>query len=124
MGSHVMVFTGLNELQRGLVERSRLEEAKMAVKKHGARLQQGAQKNAPVGTPESTGIPGYLGGTLRQSIGLSIEDGGLTAHVEATAHYAGYVELGTRFMRAQPYMKPAFNQVKGKFNADLRKLVR
>ena len=113
MASHVITFVGLNELQRGLIERSHLEAAKTVVAKNGSRLQTRAQENAPVDT-----------GTLRRSIGLSIEDGGLTAKSEATVHYAGYVELGTRFMEAQPYMKPALNQVKGKFNSDLRKLVR
>ncbi len=113
MARHVISFSGLNELQRGLIERSHLEAAKIVVAKNGSRLQTRAQENAPVDT-----------GTLKRSIGLSIEDGGLTAKSEATAHYAGYVELGTRFMEAQPYMKPALNQVKGKFNSDLRKLVR
>lgn len=113
MRGNVMVFTGLNELQRGLAERSRLDAAKMVVAKNGLRIQQGAMYHAPHDT-----------GTLRRSIGLEIEDGGLTADIKASAHYAGYVELGTRFMGAQPYMKPAFNAVKGKFNADLRKLVR
>ena len=113
MASHVITFVGLNELQRGLIERSHLEAAKTVVAKNGSRLQAKAQENAPVDT-----------GTLRRSIGLSIEDSGLTAKSEATVHYAGYVELGTRFMAAQPYMKPALNQVKGKFNADLRKLVK
>lgn len=122
--AYTMKFVGLNELQRGLVERSHLEAAKTVVAKNGSRLQTKAQQNAPVGTPESTGIPNYVGGTLRRSIGLEIKDGGLTAVSGATAHYGEYVERGTRFMRAQPYMKPAFNQVKGKFNADLRKLVR
>lgn len=113
MGSHVMIFTGLDELRRGLIERSHLEAAKTVVAKNGSRLQLSAKLRAPVDT-----------GTLRRSIGLSIEDGGLTADVEATAHYAGYVELGTRFMAAQPYMKPAFNVVKGKFNSDLKRLVK
>ena len=113
MGSHVMMFTGLNELQRGLIERSHLEEAKGVVAKYGSKLQTQAQENAP-----------YHSGTLQRSIGLEIKYSGLTASIEATAHYAGYVELGTRFMAAQPYMKPAFNAVKGKFNAELKKLVR
>lgn len=113
MGSHVMIFTGLDELQRGLIERSNLAMAKAAVAKNGSRLQTQAQRNAPVDT-----------GTLMRSIGLSIEDDGLTAKSEATAHYAGYVELGTRFMAAQPYMRPAFNQVKGIFNSDLKRLVK
>ena len=110
---HVMTFTGLNELQRALLKKSELEAAKAVVAKNGSRLQQDAMYHTPIDT-----------GFLRRSIGLEIEDGGLTADVKATAHYAGYVELGTRFMAAQPYMKPAFNAVKPKFVADLKKLVR
>lgn len=113
MMAYTMKFVGLDELQRGLIKRSHLEAAKTVVAKNGSRLQLSAKLRAPVDT-----------GTLRRSIGLSIEDGGLTARSEATAHYAGYVELGTRFMAAQPYMKPALNAVKGQFNSDLRKLVR
>ena len=113
MASHVIVFKGLNELQRGLIERSHLEAAKTVVAKNGSRLQTKAQENAPVDT-----------GTLKRSIGLCVEDGGFTAKSEATAHYAGYVELGTRFMEAHPYMKPALIVVGKQFNADLKKLVR
>lgn len=80
-------------------------------------------RNAPVGTPESTGIPGYIGGTLKRSIGIEITDGGMSAEVEPTAEYAPYVELGTRFMDAQPYLAPAFNDQKEKFKKDMKKLV-
>ena len=111
--AYTIKFTGLDELQRELIKRSHLEAAKTVVAKNGSRLQHGAQEKAPVDT-----------GTLKRSIGLEIEDGGLTADVKATAHYAAYVELGTRFMNAQPYMEPALNEVKGQFNADLRKLVK
>ncbi|MFQ8894288.1 MAG: HK97-gp10 family putative phage morphogenesis protein [Dorea sp.] len=44
--------------------------------------------------------------------------------IEPTADYAAYVEYGTRFMNAQPYMRPAYNAQKGKFKSDMQKLVR
>ena len=65
-----------------------------------------------------------MGGTLKRSIGLDITDGGMTAEVEPTAEYAAYVEYGTRFMNAQPYMRPSYNQQKEKFKSDMKKLVR
>ena len=111
--TYTIKFAGLDELQRELIRRSHLEEAKKVVAKNGARLQRGGQEKAPVDT-----------GTLKRSIGLKIEDGGLTAISGPTAHYGEYVEKGTRFMSAQPYMRPALNEVKGQFNADLRKLVK
>lgn len=111
--AYTMKFVGLNELQRGLIKRSHLEAAKTVVAKNGTRLQQGAIYYAPHDT-----------GTLRRSIGLEIKDGGLTAISGATAHYGEYVERGTRFMAAQPYMKPSFNGVKKQFEADLRRLMR
>lgn len=45
-------------------------------------------------------------GRLRNSIGIS-DPGPRSVVVDATAPYAGYVELGTRYMRAQPYLRPA-----------------
>jgi len=45
-------------------------------------------------------------GRLRASIGIS-DPGRDRVVVDATAPYAGYVELGTRYMKAQPYLRPA-----------------
>ena len=53
-----------------------------------------AKLNAPVGTPESTGVEGYgPGGTLRNSIAHASKDG--VAYVGSDIYYACYVELGT-----------------------------
>lgn len=48
-------------------------------------------------------------GRMRASIGHRIEReaGGLLAVVGASAGYAVHVEFGTRFMRAQPFLRPA-----------------
>lgn len=115
---------GMEKLQVKLKKNVQMSDAKRFVRKNGSELQKKAQKNAPVGTPQSTGIPGYVGGTLKRSIGLDITDGGMTAEVEPLAEYAAYVEYGTRYMNAQPYLKPAFNEQKEKFKQDMRKLAR
>ena len=115
---------GFDKLEAKLKKSMNMDAVKTRVKRNGAQLQTKAQKNAPVGTPQSTGIPGYVGGKLKQSIGLEITDGGLTAEVEPTADYAAYVEYGTRFMDAQPYLKPAYDEQKKKFVKDLNELMR
>ena len=116
-------IVGMEKLQKKLKKNVNMEAVKKKVRQHGGQLQEKAMRNAPVGTPESTGIPGYVGGNLRRNIFLDITDGGMTAEVEPTAEYAPYVELGTRFMEAQPYLKPAFDDQKEKFRKDMKKLV-
>ena len=95
-----------------------------------------AKKLAPVGTPESTGIPGYIGGLLRGSIthalsgkqpsistyqdnagkrkgsysGTAPEESGSNenaVYIGTNVEYSSYVELGTIKMDAQPFLKPA-----------------
>ena len=95
-----------------------------------------AKKLAPVGTLESTGIPGYIGGLLRGSIthalsgkqpsistyqdnagkrkgsysGTAPEESGSNenaVYIGTNVEYSSYVELGTIKMDAQPFLKPA-----------------
>lgn len=115
---------GLDKLQKHLKKQYTLDDVRNVVKMNGAELQKKAQRKAPIGTPESTGIPGYKGGTLRGSIGLEITEAGMTAEVEATAEYAPYVEYGTRFMKAQPYIRPSLEEQKKSFKNDLSKLLK
>lgn len=46
-------------------------------------------------------------GALRNSIGTTVSNGGLTAEIGPTVDYAAYVEFGTRRMAPQPHMGPA-----------------
>lgn len=99
---------------------------------------------APVGTPESTGIPGYIGGLLRGSIthalsgepaaistyqdnagkrrgsysGTAPEEGDSNksaVYIGTNVEYAPYVCLGTIHMNAQPFLKPAVNDHKDEY---------
>lgn len=105
--------TGFKELEVKLKKNADMNEVKRIVRKNGAELQQKSQRKAPVDT-----------GNLKRSIDLEITDAGKTAEVKPTADYGAYVELGTRFMSAQPFLGPAFNEQKGKFKQDMRKLTR
>ena len=105
-------IVGMEKLQKKLKKNVQMDDVKRVVRHNGAEMQTKAQQNAPVDT-----------GTLKRSIGLEITDSGMSAEVEPTAEYAPYVELGTRFMEAQPYLKPAFDEQKEKFRKDMKKLV-
>src|SRR5690625_7466146 len=84
---------GTKELQGRLRRNARLTDVKKAVLVNGSELQRKAQRRVPVDT-----------GFLKRSIELTIEDRGFTAKVSATAHYAPYLEWGTRFMYPRKFM--------------------
>lgn len=88
-----------------LVMQASEEAIERALEAIGLTAEGYAKKKAPVGTPESTGIPGYIGGTLRNSISHDVKDN--TVYIGTNVYYAVYVELGTVRMKAQPYLRPA-----------------
>lgn len=104
---------GMDKLEKQLKKNVTLNDVKKVVRKNGVGLQKVTQKKAPVDT-----------GTLKRSVGIDITDSGMTATVEPTAEYSAYVEYGTRFMKAQPYMKPALEEQEKLFKADMQKLVK
>ena len=115
---------GMEKLQKKLRKNVDLNEVKKIVKTNGAEMQAEAQRNADFkGHYEGKKFVPPTG-TLRRSIGLEIKDSGMIAEVEPTAEYAPYVEFGTRFMNAQPYLKPAFKKQSKQFRKDMNELVR
>lgn len=86
---------------------------KTVVRQNTSEMQRTAKKNCPVDT-----------GNLKRSITMEFENGGLTGIVRPYMDYAAYVELGTRFMKAQPYMWPALQHQSEIFAEDLKKLVK
>ena len=108
---------GLDKLQKALKENVTLDDVKRVVKHHGSELQRNMQGKADF-------KKGYQTGTTKRSIGLEIKDSGLTAEVGPETDYSPYVEYGTRFMEAQPFVRPAFEEQKPKFKSDMQKLVK
>lgn len=103
------------------------EAVKRAMIQIGMAAETYAKALCPVGTPESTGIKGYMGGTLRGSITYATEEQHSTGQAPArgadykmlatpekervyigtNVEYAPYVEMGTVKMKPKPYLKPA-----------------
>lgn len=77
----------------------------------GIKAEKYAKALCPVGTAESTGIKGYRGGTLRNSITFEVEDD--TISVGSNVEYAPYVELGTGPYFEAPPEWEEFNAPRG-----------
>lgn len=96
------------------------EGARKAVKKAAFDVEARAKQNAPVDTgymrnalyTVTTDGSNYTSGdkTLPQ---VPVPSDDLTAIVAAGASYSEYVENGTRFAPAQPFLMPAADSVKG-----------
>lgn len=108
---------GIQKLQRKLRENVKLDDVKRVVRQNGSQLQDKIQSNADF-------VKGYQTGTTKRSISLDIKDNGLTAESGPTTEYSEYLEYGTRFMAAQPFVKPAFDEQAKKFQRDLKKLTK
>ena len=113
VGKMSVKLEGFDKLQAKLKENVKLSDVKACVQKHGSEMQTTAHLICPRDT-----------GTLADSITLVELDNGMTVEVEPHTNYAAYVEYGTRFMPAQPYMRPAFIQESARFKEDLKKLTK
>lgn len=113
----VIKIEGLDKLQKALKEKVTLNDVKRVVRHNGAQLQKGIQRNADF-------KKGYQTGQTKRSVDLQILDGGFTAESGPTTEYSPYLEYGTRYMDAQPFVGPAYMYQKEKFFSDMKKLVR
>lgn len=86
--------------------KSVLEQKKLKALETIGLLAEGyAKKLCPVGTPESTGIKGYVGGTLRNSLTHKAQTD--VVYIGTNVKYGKYVELGTSKMTKRPFLRPA-----------------
>ena len=108
-------FNGLEEIEGKLRDNCTLDDVRSVVRKAGADLQSNMQRKAVF-------TRGYSTGTTKRSITLEMRDGDLTATVGPSTEYSPYLEYGTRFMTAQPFVGPAFNEEKIRFENRLQKL--
>jgi HK97 gp10 family phage protein len=113
----VIRIEGLEELQKKLKKNANMDDVKKVVRHNGSQLQQKIQQKADF-------KKGYQTGTTKRSVSLEFKDNGLTAESGAATEYAEYLEFGTRFMEAQPFVKPALEEQSKKFESDLQKLVK
>ena len=117
MAGFKIKFEGIDELEKALKENVTMEDVKKVVKHNGQQLHEKIVKNADF-------KKGYQTGATKESIALEIQDGGMTAESGAKMDYDPYVEYGTRFMDAQPYVKPAFDAQLPLFKNDINRLMK
>ena len=108
---------GLDELEKKLKSNVTMEDVKRVVRHNGSELQRRMQSKADF-------KKGYQTGTTKRSIDLEIKDGGFTAESGPETEYSPYLEYGTRFMEAQPFISPALEEQATEFQSDMQKLVR
>lgn len=110
---------GTDKLSKALQRKIGMPAVKEIISTNTARLQgQTVQNTATAYTK------GYTTGATRRSVRMEIQDGGLTGIVGMGKDYDPYLEVGTRFMEAEPALKPAYNQVKTKMHADIDRLMK
>lgn len=108
---------GMEKLQVKLKKNVQMSDVKRVVKENGAQMQEKMQRKANF-------KKGYQTGTTKRSIGMSIKDGGMTAEAGPKTEYSPYLEHGTRYMEAQPFVYPSYAIQKEQFKSDLKKLTR
>ena len=130
MGSLQFELKGLEKLQTKLQRVAKMEEVERIVEKHGAEMQKKAVNNASKfrGHYEGRGKNKHFvkpTGATKRSISVnSSKIDRFRYRVAPGTEYAIYVELGTRKMSAQPFIKPAFDEQKKLFKNDLERLVK
>jgi len=87
---------------------------------YGSRARYDIQRGRGMTVSERNKKKLVYGGTLKKSIGYRIVDteDGFQLILYADAPYAKYVEYGTRFMGAQPFLLPAFKKGEIRVRAD------
>ena len=109
--------TGLKELEKKLKDNVTLNDVKKVIAWNGKELQKKMQSKADF-------KKGYQTGTTKQSITVKLSSTGMTADVKPGTEYAPYLEFGTRFMEAQPFMRPALDEQTPIFKKSLQRLMR
>lgn len=77
----------------------------MSLARAAAQVERVAKHLCPVDT-------GRLRSSITRTVGA--DSRGLYAAVGTSVEYAPFVELGTRFMRARPFLRPALASVTGR----------
>lgn len=130
MGSLQFELKGLEKLQTKLQRVAKMEEVESIVEKHGTEMQKKAVNNASrfrghyEGRGKNRRFVRPTGATKRSISVNSSKIDRFRYRVAPGTAYAAYVELGTRKMSAQPFIKPAFDEQKKLFKNDLERLVK
>ncbi|ELA80202.1 HK97 gp10 family phage protein, partial [Enterococcus faecium EnGen0002] len=115
-------YKGVDELLKHLEEAVTLRDVQMVVKTNGAELTKRMQEKARFNGHWEGDVFVHPTGFTRRSIRMWLLEGGFVAQVGPQSDYSPYLEYGTRFMSAQPFVGPAFNVQKAIFMKDMQRL--
>lgn len=126
MGSLRFELKGLDKLQAKLQRVAKMEEVEHIVEENGKAMLEKAIKNTEKfrGHYRGKKLIKPTGATKRSLSENSSKLEKFKYRVAPGTDYAAYVELGTRKMSAQKYIKPAFDDQKKLFKRDLERLVK
>lgn len=114
--------TGIDEIVASLIAKAKLDYARKTVALYTTQLGDESRRRAVFRGHFRGKTFVAPTGFLQRSIFEDSRDGGLTGVVSHGAHYGGYVEKGTRYMDAQPYLRPALNVIGPRFLAAISRL--
>lgn len=113
-------LVGMDKLQKKIEYCGKnLDLAKTVIKKNGDQLNERMKSKM-----KQAYIKGYSHGDTAGSVNTVITDGGMTANVGPTTEYSQYVEYGTRFMKAEPAVRPAFEEQVPIFQRDMEAIMK
>ena len=126
MGNIRFELKGLDKLQAKLQRVTKMEEVEHIVEENGKAMLEKAIKNTEKfrGHYRGKKLIKPTGATKRSLSENSSKLEKFKYRVAPGTDYAAYVELGTRKMDAQPFIKPAFDDQKKLFKRDLERLVK
>lgn len=103
-GARVTGTDELNSTLKALAAKATGQNLAAALRAGGLVIETPAKAKAPV-----------LTGNLRRSIHTEVSTGGekVEARVGTNVEYGPHVEFGTSSQRAQPYLRPAYDENKG-----------
>ena len=108
---------GGDELVRNISARVGKGKVNNVVKRNTAQLQQRMMRNA-------TFVKGYQTGFTKRSITLNLLPFELAGEVGPGSNYSPYLEFGTRYMDAQPFVRPSAREQAPIFLKDMQDLIR
>lgn len=102
---------GVERVSGKLRKNATMADVKNVVKSNVTEMTKNSQRLSPVDT-------GFLKGSIVATVG------GLEGSTDVGAHYGGYVNNGTRFMSAQPFLTDSFELQRGNFRREMEMLVK
>lgn len=113
-------WNGLNELQ-SVMQKAMSENGpalKQVMYNNGEDAKSKAKEYAPKPGGSRYGPNPYAEGPLHENI--SHKPLGLGAEIHARMFYSGFVNFGTRYMKAQPFMSDMMDYITPKLEKDIR----